>query len=68
LVGHLVAVAATVPWLFQRAIDQKIAHRAKDDFTWCKEFLEALSTTWPHIRHKVSLEFFMRQESNTILA
>ncbi|KAL6917048.1 hypothetical protein FSHL1_008278 [Fusarium sambucinum] len=55
LVGHLVAVVATIPWLFQRAIDQKIAHRAKDDFAWCKKFLETLSTTWPHIRHKLEL-------------
>ncbi|KAH6993100.1 hypothetical protein EDB82DRAFT_428505 [Fusarium venenatum] len=53
LVGNLVAVVATIPWLFQRAIDQKIAHKAKDDFAWCKNFLETLSTTWPHIRHKV---------------
>lgn len=57
LVGHLVAVVATIPWLFQRAIDQKIALKAKDDFAWCKEFLQSLSTTWPHIGHKVSLKF-----------
>lgn len=54
LVGHLVAVVGTIPWLFQRAIDPKIAQKAKDDLAWCKRFLESLSAMWPHISHKVS--------------
>ncbi|CAG7558255.1 unnamed protein product [Fusarium equiseti] len=55
LVGHLVAVVSTIPWLFQRAIDPKIAQKARDDLTWCKGFLERLSATWPHIAHKLEL-------------
>ncbi|RGP77230.1 hypothetical protein FLONG3_4745 [Fusarium longipes] len=55
LIGHLVAVVATIPWLFQRAIDPKIAQKARDDLAWCKTFLETLSITWPHIAHKLDL-------------
>ena len=54
LVGHLVAVVATIPWLFQRASDVKVAQKAKDDLDWCKSFLGRLSTTWPHIAQKVN--------------
>lgn len=53
LVGHLVAVVATIPWLFQRASDVRVAQKARDDFEWCKGFLGRLSTTWPHISQKV---------------
>ncbi|KAI1055316.1 hypothetical protein LB505_009480 [Fusarium chuoi] len=55
LVGQLVAVVATIPWLFQRAIDPKVAGKAKGDLEWCKEFLERLSSTWPHIVQKLEL-------------
>ncbi|KAM0345061.1 hypothetical protein ACHAPU_006947 [Fusarium lateritium] len=61
LVGHLVAVVATIPWLFQRAIDPKVALKAKDDLDWCKGFLERLSVTWPHITRK--LKILQRLES-----
>ncbi|KAI7763273.1 hypothetical protein LZL87_012890 [Fusarium oxysporum] len=55
LVGQLVAVVATIPWLFQRAIDPKVAEKAKGDLEWCKGFLERLSSTWPHIAQKLEL-------------
>ncbi|KAF4341228.1 hypothetical protein FBEOM_4826 [Fusarium beomiforme] len=55
LVGQLVAVVATIPWLFQLAIDTKVAEKAKDDLDWCKGFLERLSATWPHISQKLEL-------------
>ncbi|KAF5601433.1 hypothetical protein FPANT_1804 [Fusarium pseudoanthophilum] len=55
LVGQLVAVVATIPWLFQRAIDPKVAGKAKGDLEWCKGFLERLSSTWPHIAQKLEL-------------
>ncbi|KAG4283290.1 hypothetical protein FPRO04_13275 [Fusarium proliferatum] len=55
LVGQLVAVVATIPWLFQRAIDPKVAEKAKGDLEWCKGFLERLSSTWPHIMQKLEL-------------
>ncbi|KAF4993081.1 hypothetical protein FGRMN_6696 [Fusarium graminum] len=54
LVGHLVAIVATIPWIFQRAIDSKVAFKAKSDLEWCKGFLERLSVTWPHIARKVN--------------
>ncbi|KAF4416345.1 hypothetical protein FACUT_12641 [Fusarium acutatum] len=55
LVGQLVAVVATIPWLFQRAIDPKVAEKAKGDLEWCKGFLGRLSSTWPHIAQKLEL-------------
>ncbi|SPJ74242.1 uncharacterized protein FTOL_03972 [Fusarium torulosum] len=55
LVGHLVAVVATIPWLFQRATDHKVAQKAKTDLDWCKDFLERLSVTWPHITQKLEI-------------
>ncbi|KAF5669989.1 hypothetical protein FHETE_4672 [Fusarium heterosporum] len=55
LVGHLVAIVATIPWLFQRAIDSKVALKAKSDLEWCKGFLERLSVTWPHIARKLEI-------------
>ncbi|KAF4455752.1 hypothetical protein F53441_1951 [Fusarium austroafricanum] len=57
LVGQLVAVVATIPWLFQRAIDPKVAEKAKKDLEWCKGFLERLSETWPHIAQKACFFF-----------
>lgn len=68
LIGHLVAVVATIPWLFQRAIDPKIAQKAKDDLAWCKGFLERLSATWPHIAHKVSSKYASRTSTKVFLA
>lgn len=55
LVGQLVAILATIPWLFQRASDPKVAQKAKDDIGWCKGFLGRFSKLWPHISPKVGL-------------
>lgn len=55
LIGQMVAVVATVPWLFQHASDPEVSQRAKDDLNWCKSFLGMLSTLWPHISQKVGL-------------
>lgn len=55
LVGQLVAVLATIPWLFQRASDSKVAQKARDDISWCKGFLSRFSKSWPHISQKAGL-------------
>jgi hypothetical protein len=55
LVGQLVAVLATIPWLFQRTSDVKVAQKARGDLSWCKGFLGRLSTSWPHISQKVGI-------------
>ncbi|KAF4964774.1 hypothetical protein FSARC_7373 [Fusarium sarcochroum] len=65
-VGHLVAVVATIPWLFQRAIDPNVARKAKDNLEWCKGFLEKLSKTWPHIAQKIHCQLELLQGLDSI--
>jgi hypothetical protein len=53
LVGHIVAVLAVVPWLFQFALDEKVAQTASKNRVWCNGYLARASRLWPHISQKV---------------
>ncbi|KAF9891514.1 hypothetical protein FE257_003981 [Aspergillus nanangensis] len=47
LVGRLVAMAATIHWIFQFASDETAADKSRGDFETCHRFLTTLAQTWP---------------------
>lgn len=55
VLGHLVAAVATIPWMLQYVRDESISQQAIKDLAWCKEYLQRLSTVWPHLSRKVGM-------------
>ncbi|RYC86157.1 hypothetical protein BFJ63_vAg10933 [Fusarium oxysporum f. sp. narcissi] len=54
-VGHLVAVVATVPWIFQFARHPRVSIRAREDVRKFVALLEQISSSWPHLSHKLEI-------------
>lgn len=52
--GNLVAMLATIPWLFQFVGDDSISQKSARDFEWCMEYLNKSAELWPHLQQKVS--------------
>ena len=53
-VGQLVAVAATIHWIFSFASDETVAERAESDFDYCHRFVRGMADIWPHLSQSVS--------------
>ncbi|RKK11324.1 hypothetical protein BFJ66_g17187 [Fusarium oxysporum f. sp. cepae] len=54
-VGHLVAAVATIPWIFQFARDPRVSMRAREDVRNFVALLEQISSSWPHLSHKLEI-------------
>jgi hypothetical protein len=54
LIAHLAAATATVPWLFQFAMDDRVSARVKGDLQICDKLLRRMSSLRPHLIQQVS--------------
>ncbi|KAK2468983.1 hypothetical protein H9L39_19420 [Fusarium oxysporum f. sp. albedinis] len=54
-VGHLVAAVATILWIFQFARDPRVSMRAREEVRKIVALLEQISSSWPHLSHKLEI-------------
>ncbi|KAI4593723.1 hypothetical protein KJ359_009002 [Pestalotiopsis sp. 9143b] len=52
--SDIVVAVATVPWIMQYARDQKVATRAEENLSQCRNFLSTLSQAWPRVVQKLA--------------